>query len=180
MRDRDGELRTLEDNTRTPSGFAYAVAARDAVTATLDAFAPALGVTTPAPIPLEPATVAALRATLWDAAAAIGRGAGADASAGPNVVVLTSGSGSSAFFEHATAARWLAAPLVTLEQLQRRELSPHPQAGVEKAGLVEHLADGVGVVGGRALKDVDANAGQGVDGRLQMHTSLADVRAEPQ
>ena len=120
VRDRDGELRTLEDNTRTPSGFAYAVAVRDAVTATLDALAPTLGVTTPAPIPLEPATVAALRATLWDAAAAIGRGAGADASAGPNVVVLTSGLGSSAFFEHATAARWLAAPLVTLEQLQRR------------------------------------------------------------
>jgi uncharacterized circularly permuted ATP-grasp superfamily protein len=120
VRDRDGELRTLEDNTRTPSGFAYAVAARDAVTATLDALAPTLGVTTPAPIPLEPATVAALRATLWDAAAAIGRGAAADASAGPNVVVLTSGPGSSAFFEHATAARWLVAPLVTLEQLQRR------------------------------------------------------------
>lgn len=119
VRDRDGELRTLEDNTRTPSGFAYAVAARDAVTATLDAFAPALGVTTPAPISIEPATVAALRATLWDAAAAVGRGAAADA-AGPNVVVLTSGSGSSAFFEHATAARWLVAPLVTLEQLQRR------------------------------------------------------------
>ena len=120
VRDRDGELRTPEDNTRTPSGFAYAVAARDAVTAMLDALAPTLGVTTPAPIPLEPATVAALRATLWDAAAAIGRGAAADASAGPNVVVLTSGPGSSAFFEHATAARWLAAPLVTLEQLQRR------------------------------------------------------------
>ena len=120
VRDRDGELRALEDNTRTPSGFAYAVAARDAVTATLDALAPTLGVATPAPIPLEPATVAALRATLWDAAAVIGRGAAAETSASPNVVVLTSGTGSSAFFEHATAARWLAAPLVTLEQLQRR------------------------------------------------------------
>lgn len=120
VRDRDGELRVLEDNTRTPSGFAYAVAARDAVTATLDALAPPLGVTPPAPIPLEPATVAALRATLWDAAAAIGRGAAAEASAGPKVVVLTSGPASSAFFEHAAAARWLAAPLVTLEQLERR------------------------------------------------------------
>ena len=120
VRDRDGELRTLEDNTRTPSGFAYAVAARDAVTATLDALAPTLGITTPAPIPLEPATVAALRATLWDAAAAIGRGAAGDASAAPNVVVLTSGPDSSAFLEHATAAHWLAAPLVTLAQLQRR------------------------------------------------------------
>jgi uncharacterized circularly permuted ATP-grasp superfamily protein len=120
VRDRDGELRTLEDNTRTPSGFAYAVAACDGVTATLDALAPTLGVRTPAPIPLEPATVAALPATLWDAAAAIGRGAAADASAGPNVVVLTSGPGGSAFLEHATAARWLAAPLVTLEQLQQR------------------------------------------------------------
>ena len=120
VRDRDGELRTLEDNTRTPSGFAYAVAARDAVTATLDALAPTLGGTTPAPIPLEPAMVAALRATLWDATAAIGRGAAGDASAAPNVVVLTSGPGSAAFLENATAARWLAAPLGTLAQLQRR------------------------------------------------------------
>jgi uncharacterized circularly permuted ATP-grasp superfamily protein len=120
VRDRDGELRALEDNTRTPSGFAYAVAARDAVTATLDALAPTLGVTMPAPIPLEPATVAALRATLWDAAAAVGPGAAAEASGGPKVVVLSSGPASSAFFEHATAARWLAVPLVTLEQLQRR------------------------------------------------------------
>lgn len=28
VRDRDGQLRVLEDNARTPSGFAYAVAAR--------------------------------------------------------------------------------------------------------------------------------------------------------
>jgi uncharacterized circularly permuted ATP-grasp superfamily protein len=54
VRDRDGELSALEDNARTPSGFAYAVVARDAVTATLDDLAPAVGSTTPPPA-LEPA-----------------------------------------------------------------------------------------------------------------------------
>ena len=41
VRDRDGELLVLEDNTRTPSGFAYALAAREAVMATLEALTPA-------------------------------------------------------------------------------------------------------------------------------------------
>lgn len=115
VRDRDGELLALEDNTRTPSGFSYAVAARNAVAPTLFALAPALGSATPTPPPLQGRNVAALRATLRDAAAAVA-GDGAEAS----VVVLTDGCGSSALFEHATAARWLEAPLVTLEQLERR------------------------------------------------------------
>jgi uncharacterized circularly permuted ATP-grasp superfamily protein len=37
VRDPDGELLALEDNARTPSGFAYAAAARDAVTRALSA-----------------------------------------------------------------------------------------------------------------------------------------------
>jgi uncharacterized circularly permuted ATP-grasp superfamily protein len=36
------------------------------------------------------------------------------------IVVLTEGAGASAFFEHAAAAHWLGAPLVTMEQLERR------------------------------------------------------------
>jgi uncharacterized circularly permuted ATP-grasp superfamily protein len=120
VRDRDGQFCVLEDNARTPSGFAYAVAAREAVTATLGDLAPAVGSTTPAPVPLEPAIVAALGATMRDAAEAV-RGGGAAAAGGElRVVVLTDGAGSSAFFEHATAARWLEAPLVTLDDLERR------------------------------------------------------------
>ncbi len=115
VRDPQGELLVLEDNARTPSGLAYAAAVRDAVTFTRRALAPALGSATPPPLPLEPATASALRATLSDAAAAV-RGGGT--SGGASVVVLTDGSGSSAFFEHATAARQ--APLVTLDGLERR------------------------------------------------------------
>jgi uncharacterized circularly permuted ATP-grasp superfamily protein len=120
VRDTDGQLRALEDNARTPSGFAYAVAARGAVTATLGDLAPAVGGTTPSPVPLEPAIVAALRATLWDAAEGVRSAGPATAHGEPSVVVLTDGSGSSAFFEHAMAARWLEAPLVTPDGLERR------------------------------------------------------------
>ena len=120
VRDPGGELRVLEDNARTPSGFAYAVAARKAVTATLGALAPVLDGTTPAPMPLEPAIVSALRATLWDAAEADCVRPALVANGPPSIVVLTDGPDSSAFFEHAAAARWLEAPLVTLERLERR------------------------------------------------------------
>jgi uncharacterized circularly permuted ATP-grasp superfamily protein len=61
VRDRDSKLYALEDNARTPSGFAYAVAARHAVTTTLDDLAPSVAGTMPPPVALEPATVAALR-----------------------------------------------------------------------------------------------------------------------
>jgi uncharacterized circularly permuted ATP-grasp superfamily protein len=115
VRDCDGELYALEDNARTPSGFAYAVAARGAVIAALSDLEHA----TPAPVPLEPAIVSALRATLWDAAAAV-RERDAAAGGSPSVVVLTDGTESPAFFEHLAAARWLEAPLVTAERLERR------------------------------------------------------------
>src|SRR6202011_784671 len=78
-----------------------------------------VGSTTPAPVPLEPIIVEALRTALWDAAAAVGRRASV-AGGAPSVVVLTDGPRSPAFFEHATSARWLEAPLVTVEGLERR------------------------------------------------------------
>lgn len=118
VRDEHGELRVLEDNLRTPSGIAYAVAARAAVTAALRAALPAPAWDAlPRPVELEEAAASALRAVMSDAAAAIRpNGAGGEA----RVVVLTDGPGSSAYFEHATVARWLGAPLVTLAQLERR------------------------------------------------------------
>jgi uncharacterized circularly permuted ATP-grasp superfamily protein len=120
VRDRDGGLCVLEDNARTPSGFAYAVAVRDAVTATLSALAPGVGNATTVPIPLEPAIVAALRATLSDAAAGVRDPGVVTSGSEASIVVLTDGPGCAAFFEHAAAARWLEAPLVTLDELERR------------------------------------------------------------
>ncbi len=120
VRDRDAKLSALEDNARAPSGFAYAVAARDAVTTTLDDLAPSVGDTTPPPVALEPAIVAALRATMWDAAAALRAPGTTTSGRAPCVVVLTDGPGGSAFYEHETAARWLDAPLITLDCLERR------------------------------------------------------------
>ena len=65
-----------------------------------------------------------------------------------------------------------------VEQLQRLQRGAHAQAGVEEAGLVGHLADGVGVVhrGGRA--HLHARRGQRVDRALQLGAAVADVGAE--
>ena len=118
VRDRDGELLVLEDNLRTPSGFAYAVVTREAVAATLSALPTDQGM--PSPMPLAPTVVAALRATLFDAAEVVRERTGATRRGPPCVVVLTDGPASAAFFEHQAAARWLAAPLVTCSELERR------------------------------------------------------------
>jgi uncharacterized circularly permuted ATP-grasp superfamily protein len=120
VRDPDGELLVLEDNLRTPSGFAYAVVTREAVAATLSALPADEAGPMPSPVPLASAVVAALRATLLDAAEGVRERTGAARRGPPCVVVLTEGPASAAFFEHETAARWLAAPLVTCSELQRR------------------------------------------------------------
>lgn len=119
VREPDGELRVLEDNTRTPSGFSYAVAVRNAVSAAFGTFMAEFSGATPAPLPLEPAVLAGLRATLRDAAGTAQRTRSA-AAGEACVVVLTDGPDSSAFFEHATVARWLGAPIVTVQELERR------------------------------------------------------------
>jgi uncharacterized circularly permuted ATP-grasp superfamily protein len=118
VRGPDGELVVLEDNARTPSGFAYAVAARDAVTATLTELEPDDDGAVPAPVPVASVAPAALRAAMLDAAAAVHEGFVDHGE--PTVVVLTGGPNGSAFYEHATAARWLGAPLVAVEDLERR------------------------------------------------------------
>jgi hypothetical protein len=57
-------------------------------------------------------------------------------------------------------------------------LGLHPQAGVEEVGLVEDLADGVGVVRRRAGEHAHAVAGQRVDRGLQVGAPVADVGAQ--
>ena len=99
VQDQQGEFLVLEDNARTPSGIAYTLAARALVE-------DVLGVED---VPARPLTgaMALLRETLE----AAGGGAGA------NIIVLTDGPGSSAYWEHRTLAVHLDAPLVTHEDL---------------------------------------------------------------
>ncbi len=94
VRDEHGELRVLEDNLRTPSGMAYAIAAREAL-------APLLGDVEPAPRPLD--GLAAMLGDVLRAAAP----PDARESDGLQAVLLTDGRDNSAFFEH----QWLAAHL---------------------------------------------------------------------
>jgi uncharacterized circularly permuted ATP-grasp superfamily protein len=100
VRDAGGELLVLEDNLMTPSGFAYAIAARIAVLDELEPEAP--------PRPLAP-TVDMLGATLRSAAPG-----------DPRVVLLTDGADNSAAWEHRWAARELGIPLVEPHELEAR------------------------------------------------------------
>jgi uncharacterized circularly permuted ATP-grasp superfamily protein len=106
VRDSDGSFKVLEDNLRTPSGIAYAVAAREV-----------LGAHLPPPTGLRVRSLDAAFATLGEALRAA-----APESAGehPMVVLLSDGPGNSAFYEHATIARALGLPLVLAEQLSLR------------------------------------------------------------
>lgn len=100
----NGDFLVLEDNLRTPSGLAYLLAARAALSATLP---PGL----PTPRPIDPAIYDLLGAALRAAAPA-----GADAVA-PLVVVVTDGPDNVAHYEHARLARGLGALLVTPRDL---------------------------------------------------------------
>ncbi|HWE15361.1 MAG TPA: circularly permuted type 2 ATP-grasp protein [Solirubrobacteraceae bacterium] len=102
VRDPSGEFLVLEDNVRTPSGFEYAIAAREALRAVLP---PGY----PEPHPIEATTRRLLEHTLRAAAPA-------DPVA-PSIVILTDGPGNVALTEHARAAGRIGAPLVTLDQL---------------------------------------------------------------
>lgn len=105
VRDPDGRFLVLEDNARTPSGYEYALAVRDALSDTLPA-----GV--PRPRPVEHVTGELLAAALRAAAPA-----GVTA---PSMVVLTDGPDNVAYSEHSRAAARIGVPLVTLDQLISR------------------------------------------------------------
>lgn len=107
IRDADGTLLVLEDNLRTPSGLAYAVAARRAVVGALAA----RGIDAPPVRDMPAESVALLGAALRHAAPR-----GVD---DPQAVVLTDGPSSVAYYEHAWLAVQLGIPLVTLADLER-------------------------------------------------------------
>ena len=95
VREPDGEFVVLEDNLMTPSGFAYAVAARDAVAPSLE-------------LAGRPRDYSELPALL---AGALGEG---------YVVVLSEGPENGAYWEHNWAAEQLGIPLVRPSELHRK------------------------------------------------------------
>src|SRR4051794_27578379 len=109
VRDADGRWLVLEDNLRTPSGFAYLQAARLALLEHLEIPPDAL------PRPLD-GEIDLLSDALHLAAPATAHGHRA-----PQAVLLTDGAANSAFWEHAWLARHLGIPLVQPSDLQQRE-----------------------------------------------------------
>jgi uncharacterized circularly permuted ATP-grasp superfamily protein len=108
VRDGTGEWLVLEDNLRTPSGFAYLHAARIALMRHLDVPPHA----TPRPLDGEIDLLAdALHA-------ATPHGAGGHHA--PQAVVLTDGPANSAYWEHSWLARSLAIPLVETADIEVR------------------------------------------------------------
>lgn len=99
----DGEFLVLEDNARTPSGFEYATAAREALAAALPPHRLQ-------PRPIADALAHLLRQTL--------RAAAPNGREDPFIVLLTDGPENVAYAEHRRAAERIGIPLVTLRQLE--------------------------------------------------------------
>ena len=111
IRCEDGRLHVLEDNARTPSGYVYLLAARDAVEARLPAAARRIE-----------------RASIVDAVERLGDALRAAAPGGvdePAVALLSDGPSNSAWWEHVALARRLDLPIVTLDDLTLRDGRVH-------------------------------------------------------
>jgi uncharacterized circularly permuted ATP-grasp superfamily protein len=106
VRDPDGRFLVLEDNVRTPSGFAYVFAAREA----LDRHLP--GRLADGRVPYEPAI---------DMLAGSLRAAAPEGVGDPSIVLLSDGPSSSAWYEHERVARVLEIPLVEIGDLSVRD-----------------------------------------------------------
>jgi uncharacterized circularly permuted ATP-grasp superfamily protein len=126
VRDPEGRFLVLEDNAMTPSGMAYAAAARHAVAAHVDG----------SPLPLD-GLPQLLAGTLENARASEGL-----------AVLLTDGPRNSAHWEHAWLARALGVPLVTPSSLGRRgdrlTLHGEPVAVIYRRTDADRLDTGVG------------------------------------
>jgi uncharacterized circularly permuted ATP-grasp superfamily protein len=103
VRDRDGELRVLEDNLRMPSGACYAVGVREAV-------APEIGRT------VRPSAHGDYLEKLGEAI----RAAAPEGRDEPFAVVLSDGPENGAWYEHERIGRELGLPIVTPGQLEAR------------------------------------------------------------
>jgi uncharacterized circularly permuted ATP-grasp superfamily protein len=107
VRDSDGSFKVLEDNLRTPSGIAYAVATREV----MDGHLP----------PPEGLHVRSLDSAFETLGEGLRAAAPKTAPERPTVVLLSDGKLNSAFYEHATIAAHLGVPLVLAEQLSVRK-----------------------------------------------------------
>ncbi len=107
VRDHDGSFKVLEDNLRTPSGIAYAVATREIVSEHL---------TPPEALRVRPLEDAFQRLGEALRAAAL-PSAGDD----PLVVLLSDGESNSAFYEHVTIAERLKLSIVRRADLEVRQ-----------------------------------------------------------
>jgi uncharacterized circularly permuted ATP-grasp superfamily protein len=101
VRDAEGRFLVLEDNLRTPSGIAYAVAARQASEVLL-----------PTHPPLRDVECA------FDLLGDALRAAAPDGVEDPFVVVVSDGPGNSAWYEHRVIAERLGVPLVSVGDLE--------------------------------------------------------------
>lgn len=112
VRGSDGRLRVLEDNTRTPSGLAYAVAARRALDAEPATAGPAgrLDVTGAYPL-LRQGLLACTPGSVE----------------GPHVVLLSDGPANSAWHEHEQMGAEMGIPVVTRDELIVRAGRVHAQ-----------------------------------------------------
>jgi uncharacterized circularly permuted ATP-grasp superfamily protein len=98
VRDGDGPFVVLEDNVRTPSGIAYAVAAREALSGHVS-------------VP-DGVRVRSLEPAYEWLGEALHTAAPPEAGEHPSVVVLTDGPANSAYYEHGAIAQRLGLPLV--------------------------------------------------------------------
>jgi uncharacterized circularly permuted ATP-grasp superfamily protein len=96
VRDTDGEFLVLEDNVRTPSGYSYALAAREAVEETLPPGCPDRRA-------IDPLT--------YELLAGVMRAAAPEGVADPSIVLLTDTPENVAYYEHTQAAARLGVPL---------------------------------------------------------------------
>ena len=122
VRDLDGSLAVLEDNTRTPSGLGYAIGARAAVDGELADLAPAGRLDVQEGYGM---VADALRAAAPD---------GVD---DPLVVLLSDGPGNSAWHEHQQYAARMDVPLVTPGDLAVRGGRLHARLGGERSRPVD-------------------------------------------
>jgi carboxylate-amine ligase len=128
VRGADGGLRVQEDILRTPSGLAYASAARNAADGHL-------------PVSPPPG-----RRSLTEAYEAIGaalRAAAPDGRGDPSIVLLSDGPSNSAWYEHRTLARRLGIPLVMPGDLHVRsgKLRAFLAAGSREVEVVYRRTD---------------------------------------
>jgi uncharacterized circularly permuted ATP-grasp superfamily protein len=106
VRDSDGSFKVLEDNLRTPSGIAYAVATREV-----------MGGHLPPPAGLRVRSLDTAFQTLGEGLRAAAPEAARE---NPTMILLSDGRLNSAFYEHATIAAYLGLPLVLADQLSVR------------------------------------------------------------